>query len=658
MLGRIRAEWHFWSAGCVILLLCCAPHAFSGWQRADCFFYDALTRACPVQPPMRKIAIVAVDDISLSTIGQWPWPRYRLAALIGAVGMRQPAQIGMDMLLPEPDRVSLREIRHTFQREFGLSLGFTGLPDGLDDNDAYLARMLRRYPVVGATCFLPDVSNTVEDSAPRPVRIAGAGVLSRVPAAAASLHNIPILQEALHASGFVNAITDADGTLRKAALLFTFQGAYYPSFGLALTMEYLHADALRVRSTFCGPVLEMLRGDACLLTIPVDDDGSMLLHFSNKEHHPAYLSALDMLQGKVDETALRDSICIIGATATGLNDMHNTPVANAFPGPEVHAVTVDNMLNSTAHRWPVWGTLYSLGNVVLVWFLQSLCFRQGAPRFCLYGCIGSISWTAGFPLVIFAGSAIYLPFAAPLACALLLPAIYIAERYVRERRAALHNLETLSLTRQLVMEAMASVAEVRSMEHDGHIRRTQAYVVILAEQLRRSGTYPEITPAWIQHLYHSAPLHDLGKVAIPDAVLLKPDKLNAEEFAIMQQHTLQGQSIINSVRAAVDEDNFLQDAADVAVAHHEKWDGSGYPLHLKGMEIPLSARIMALADVYDALVSKRRYKKAFPHAEARRIIVEGSGTHFDPAIVAAFLAEEEKFKDTASRYADVTVPIA
>ena len=83
MLGRIRAEWHFWSAGCVILLLCCAPHAFSGWQRADCFFYDALTRACPVQPPMRKIAIVAVDDISLSTIGQWPWPRYRLAALIG-----------------------------------------------------------------------------------------------------------------------------------------------------------------------------------------------------------------------------------------------------------------------------------------------------------------------------------------------------------------------------------------------------------------------------------------------------------------------------------------------------------------------------------------------------------------------------------------------
>lgn len=202
--------------------------------------------------------------------------------------------------------------------------------------------------------------------------------------------------------------------------------------------------------------------------------------------------------------------------------------------------------------------------------------------------------------------------------------------------------------------AMASLAETRDNETGNHILRTQRYIKALALELRANPKFAAaLDDATIDLLYKSAPLHDIGKVGIPDHILLKPGKLDEAEFAIMKTHTTLGLEAIERAAEHLDgEDGFLRFAGEIALSHQEKWDGSGYPQGLAGEAIPLSARLMAVADVYDALISKRVYKPAFSHTEAVRIIGEGAGKHFDPELVAAFMAIEAEFRTIAGEFAD------
>jgi putative two-component system response regulator len=202
--------------------------------------------------------------------------------------------------------------------------------------------------------------------------------------------------------------------------------------------------------------------------------------------------------------------------------------------------------------------------------------------------------------------------------------------------------------------AMASLAETRDNETGNHIRRTQAYVAALARQLRDHPRFCALlTEENIALLFKSAPLHDIGKVGVPDRILLKPGKLDAEEFEIMKLHTVYGRDAILAVEKHLGgSDGFLTFAREIAYSHQEKWDGSGYPQGLEGDAIPMSARLMAVADVYDALISRRVYKPAFSHDESVRIMREGRGSHFDPDILDAFLQIEETFRTIAQQYSD------
>ena len=213
--------------------------------------------------------------------------------------------------------------------------------------------------------------------------------------------------------------------------------------------------------------------------------------------------------------------------------------------------------------------------------------------------------------------------------------------------------DELNLTRDVAILGLASLAETRDNETGAHIIRTQHYVKALAQYLSRSDwdRYP-LDDATIDLLFKSAPLHDVGKVGIPDAILLKPGKLTDEEFAIMKRHPQIGADALASAEAQLGSNSFLRLAREISLTHHEKWDGSGYPAGLAGEDIPLSGRLMAVADVYDALISKRVYKPAFSHEEAKEIIVKGSGSHFDPGIVAAFLACEAQFREIAAQFQD------
>lgn len=213
--------------------------------------------------------------------------------------------------------------------------------------------------------------------------------------------------------------------------------------------------------------------------------------------------------------------------------------------------------------------------------------------------------------------------------------------------------DELNLTRDVAILGLASLAETRDNETGAHIIRTQHYVKVLAEYLSRHDAerYP-LDDATIDLLFKSAPLHDVGKVGIPDAILLKPGKLTDEEFAIMKRHPQIGADALASAEAQLGSNSFLRLAREISLTHHEKWDGSGYPAGLAGEAIPLSGRLMAVADVYDALISKRVYKPAFTHEEAKAIIVQGRGSHFDPGMVDAFLACEGAFRQIAAEHRD------
>jgi putative two-component system response regulator len=208
-----------------------------------------------------------------------------------------------------------------------------------------------------------------------------------------------------------------------------------------------------------------------------------------------------------------------------------------------------------------------------------------------------------------------------------------------------------------IITAFCALAEVRDNETGNHIRRTQHYIRLLAQQLRSNPRYT-LTDTTIELLFKTAPLHDIGKVAIPDAILLKPGKLTADEWEIMKQHCKVGRSaILSAARDFGDsERSFLTYAIEIAYCHHERWDGKGYPQGLSGNDIPASARLMAVADVYDALITKRVYKEAYSHEEAVRLIAEGRGTQFDPDVSDAFLAISDAFDNTARLYKDAVEP--
>ena len=196
-----------------------------------------------------------------------------------------------------------------------------------------------------------------------------------------------------------------------------------------------------------------------------------------------------------------------------------------------------------------------------------------------------------------------------------------------------------------LLKTMAELVECRDDITGSHIERTQRGIKIMLEELGKNGIYQDETKGWDMNLLlQSCQLHDVGKISIDDNILKKPGKLSDEEFEIMKKHTVFGEQIIEKIKTLAKESDFLTYAKIFAASHHEKWDGAGYPRGLAGNKIPLLGRIMAVADVYDALTSVRPYKKAFTHKEAVQIIIDNGGTQFDPELVEVFLRAEEKFK--------------
>jgi putative two-component system response regulator len=213
------------------------------------------------------------------------------------------------------------------------------------------------------------------------------------------------------------------------------------------------------------------------------------------------------------------------------------------------------------------------------------------------------------------------------------------DEIIRARTLQLHRLQNS------IVSVLADMVENRDKGTGSHIERTSVYIKILIDEMKNRGVYLDEISKWdIDKIISSARMHDLGKISISDIIVKKPEKLTDDEFELMKTHVLEGERIIDEIISKTGEGEFLRNAKLFAGYHHERWDGKGYPRGLKGENIPLQGRIMAIVDVYDALVSERPYKKAFSNEEAVRIIMESAGTHYDPEIAAVFFEVKELFK--------------
>ncbi len=216
--------------------------------------------------------------------------------------------------------------------------------------------------------------------------------------------------------------------------------------------------------------------------------------------------------------------------------------------------------------------------------------------------------------------------------------------------------DTITKMQNALILVLADIVESRDKNTGDHVRKTAAYTRIIMKKMKEMGFYPDqLTDRFIESVGNIAPMHDIGKIKVSDVILNKPGRLTDDEFVIMQSHTTFGRDIIQEVIQLVPESDYMNEALNVSYYHHEKWNGKGYPTGIAGEEIPLSARIMAVADVFDALVSKRSYKEPFSYEQACDIIREGAGSHFDPLVAEAFLAAEDEARKIAESFGDLSV---
>ena len=619
-------------------------------QEADHVLLDAALSGSAKHRPASHVVVIDLDEKSLAALGQWPWPRYQVASLIQHIADAKPSAIGLDLMFPEADRTSLINIQSAFKRDFGLDIAFTGAPDGLTDNDGFLGYTIGNTKAVASNYFFFDHWTRTEASdVSRPAFVGSGGDGLALREASGVLGNTEKVAAQTGMTGFINMQPDSDGDLRRITLLLSHDHVIHANLALATYMQSRHLDSARLSTDRSGPVIEV--GDR---SIPIDQQGDAILRFDGGPQLYNSISAMDILNGDFKPEALAGKMVFVGSSAAALSDLHHTAFDPYFPGLDIQAAMAEYIADGQFVRVPSWdGDVIVIECLLLAVLMAMLFTKIGGATAAVLGS-GLI---ALLPVVIamtaFSSASIFISPAAPLLLTALLFLVFSAARFVIEQRVAFLNMRRLHNARQVTIESMAAVAETRDPETGAHIKRTQHYVKAIALQLRKAGHYTEIlTRDYIETLFISAPLHDIGKVGVPDHILLKPGKLTPEELVIMRRHAEFGRSIITSTSRMIEGDNYLIIAGEIAATHHEKWDGSGYPLGLSGQAIPLAGRIMAVADIYDALISKRCYKEPFPHSSATSMMREMRGQTFDPVILDAFFTIEAAIIEIARTYSD------
>ena len=582
--------------------------------------YDRLVRWTPTRQPSGKIVIVDVDEKSLTSIGQWPWRRDVISRLIDSLRDRGAAVVALDIMFPESDRYE-----------------GTG-----QSPDAVLSDTLRKGRAILGYGLLFDPTSEapkpcVQHALSLPI-IRGAGVQTEDPffQATSAVCNIATLTSAAQASGFLNAAPDPDGILRRAPLLMQYRGRVYPALSLAAVRSVSNAHNLVLRIANVNTAALGLEGQE----VPLDGKSNLLLRYRGAKRSFPYVSAADVLNGQVDPDEFKNRIVFVGTTALGTREVVATPLDTLFVGVEVQATVADNLIQRDFMYRPEHGVTLETQVVIGLGTITALV----VARFGLiWGAIVSMSflvaaWTGSRSLLATEG-AYFSPLYPSLSILASMAAMTIAGFGVERRRAEVAGVEKAK-SHRLMVQTLLSLTGIRDLETGKHSQRTQKYTRVIAEELSKHPKFKDyLTPERVELLASLAPLHDIGKVGVPDRVLNKPGHLTPEELQEMRHHPRYGRDVLeNAERAAgVRDDVALSVAKDIVYTHHEWWDGSGYPQGLRGEAIPIPGRVMAVVDVYDAMITRKLYQTPMTNEAAVAHIVQSRGTHFDPAVVDAFV---------------------
>jgi adenylate cyclase len=468
-----------------------------------------------------------------------------------------------------------------------------------------------------------------------------------LPEASAIICDSPALESRVSAAGFLNALRDHDGAIRRVPLLTVFRRAIYPSFALAA------ARAGSQSSIAFAP------GNGLALRwsgehIALSDRGEMLLRYRGRSL-PHY-SAAHLLEGKVPDEAFNGKIVVIGSSASGLDEESlETASDRASSGVEVQATAIDNILAGDSFHHPRWAELAEVAGVLVMSGLMVWLAFRFSPPVAMAGAVAAFAavWCLSQTLLGVEGAfvspmpALFAGFGALALCAIRI--------VFAQGRIDVRSQHELVIANRFITGALRAMTAVRDVETGRHVVRIQGYLRSLCEVV---STWPRfsayLTPQMIELLVQLAPIHDIGKVGVPDYILRKPSALTHDEFEHMKAHVTLGKKILEEARqhSGINNEVFFQTATDIVYSHHERWDGTGYPLGLSGDDIPIPGRLLAVADVYDALISKRHYKPEILHVEAVEAIRQGAGAHFDPEIVEGFLIVQEDWRRMAEYLRD------
>ena len=427
--------------------------------------------------------IVDIDERSLNEYGQFPWPRYRIAILLDKLRNLGASSIGLDMLFAEEDRASIHSIKKELSRDFGVDLKFGEVPESLRDNDQRLAEALSRGPIVLGYQFLFDEESDSKSCLLHPLQVNKLVHERTEEETPLFLHarsvscNLEMFSQAAAGSGFFNISPDPDGILRRVPLIMGHQGKLYPSLALVTLMKAVGVDNVLLKTDSNGVDSIYLNQTG----IPLTSKGSLLIRFRGKGKTFDYVSAADILSDRLSNEKIQGRIVFVGTSASGLKELRATPFDPVFPGVEVHATVVDNILKRDFIFRPKWAAgLESLGVLVLGLVSAFILAWAGAGwSSLLLGVIGVGVWQASAST--FQNEGIFLSPVLPLIVLVCNFSILTFFRFWYEEQRVKERTRELAMVQEATIESMSSLTETRDPDTGEHIRRTKNYILLLAE---------------------------------------------------------------------------------------------------------------------------------------------------------------------------------
>ncbi len=592
-------------------------------QQATVRLFDGFADVAGPGVASGQVALVEVDEASLAQFGRWPWPRARVAQLIHTLAAAGAAAVALDFVFPEPDG---------------------------QESDAPLTAALAEVPVTLGHWFRFDGKPALAGGCVVGGQAPASGGASKVqssggvPEAMSVVCSAPAIERAAAAHGFLNVTLDPDGVVRRAPLGIRFRDQM--DFGLGIAALQLY----QAKASQSAAVVRAPAGDWMLRF----RDAEPGLPRSGLPHY----SAGRLMRDATAEPDLRGKLVVVGTFAGGLA----APLSSGgrvLGTAVVHATVADNLLAGDFFQVAESGGLAAGALMLLVWLITPQLYARYRIFTASAACVGiAVLLWAGSLALLLQGGVFVTPLYATLAIAGSSSACAALKlRWVRQRNQA--SLHQVASAKHFILNALALLTTMRDPETGDHLQRIERYMRVLCRALSHDPKYTGVmSEETIRLMVQLAPIHDVGKVGVPDHILRKAGSLTAEELLVIRQHVVFGRDVLQkaSDRSGLNDETFFRTAYELVYSHHERWDGRGYPQGLSGEGIPLAARLMAVADVYDALVSKRVYKEAFSHQEAVRIITAESARHFDPDVVQAFLRAEAEFRRIRAESAEGTSP--